>query len=546
MDNRKAQIGKHGMVATSQPLASQIGVDVLRQGGSAVDAAIAANAALGLMEPHMCGIGGDLFAIVWDAKAKQLHGLNASGRSPSGLSYESLLQRLQDEDCQKIPEDGLLPVSVPGAVCGWFELHRRFGSVPMASLLRPVIDYAENGFSVSPVIAGEWQRFSDRESVATQGDLHRLYKSDGLAPAEGDQFKNPQLAQSYRVIAEQGRQGFYQGDIAERIDRFMSAHDGFLSKDDLHAHKSEWVSPVSVNYRGYDIYELPPNGQGLAALQMFKLLQGFELHSQGALSAQSIHLMVEAKKLAFEDRARFYADPDFYRAPIEELLSDDYSKERLALISDKAAKQVFAGDPVLQKSDTVYLTTADSAGNMVSLIQSIFHPFGSGVVVPGTGFALQNRGLLFSLDSTHPNVYAPNKRPFQTIIPAFIMRDGKPFMSFGVMGGDMQPQGHVQVICNVLDFNMELQAAGDAPRWRHDGSTQPTDNIGDSLADGGELILETGFSDAAIEELLMRGHRISHEDQGMGFGGYQAIKCDGNGGYLGASERRKDGCAMGY
>jgi len=378
------------------------------------------------------------------------------------------------------------------------------------------------------------------------GDFDRLYKPADKAPAQGEQFTNPDLAESYRIIAGQGRHGFYEGEIAERIAQFMSEQNGFISKDDLSAHQSDWVSPLSVNYRGYDIYELPPNGQGLAALQMFKLLQGWDLHSSGAFSAESIHLMVEAKKLAFEDRAQFYADPDFCPAPIEALLSDSYRDVRAALISEHAAVEVRAGDPVLRQSDTVYLTTADSRGNMVSLIQSIFHPFGSTVVVPGTGFALQNRGLLFSLDPEHANAYAPNKRPFQTIIPAFIMHDGRPYMSFGVMGGDMQPQGHVQVISNILDFNMELQEAGDAPRWRHDGSTQATDNTGDRLSDGGELIMEAGFSDAAIEELTRRGHKICDEDMGFGFGGYQAIMCNGRGGYLGASESRKDGCAIGY
>jgi gamma-glutamyltranspeptidase / glutathione hydrolase len=546
MNKACAEVAEHGMVASSQPLASQIALDILKQGGTAVDAAITANAALGLMEPHMCGIGGDLFAIVWHAETEQLYGLNASGRSPGALTYDTLLTCLQDEDQQKIPIQGLLPVSVPAAVDGWFELHQRFGTIPFASLLEPVIDYAENGFCLTPVIADEWQRFSSGRSASSSGDFDHVYRPEGRAPAEGERYCNPQLAQSYRLIAEEGRSGFYEGEIAAAIDSFLSEHGGYLSKGDLAAHRSEWVTPVSVNYRGYDIYELPPNGQGLAALQMFKLLQGFDLASMGAMSPAAIHLMVEAKKLVFEDRARFYADPDFSQVPMQELLSDTYRDTRAALISDNAANQVFAGDPLLQRGDTVYLTCADSAGNMVSLIQSIFHPFGSAVVVPGSGFALQNRGMLFSLDPEHPNVYAPNKRPFQTIIPAFIMREGKPKMSFGVMGGDMQPQGHVQVISNMLDFNMDLQAAGDAPRWRHDGSTQSTDKVGDSLSDGGELILEAGFPDPLIQELSKRGHRISHEDKGMGFGGYQAIMCDGKGGYIGASESRKDGCALGY
>jgi gamma-glutamyltranspeptidase / glutathione hydrolase len=546
MTKRSLETGKQGMVATSQPLASKIALDVLKQGGTAVDAAIAANVALGLMEPHMCGVGGDLFAIVWDANTQKLYGLNASGRSPQALSYEILKKQLQEQGYEKIPVEGLLPVSVPGAVDGWFSLHQRFGCLPLSSLFEQVIKYADEGFRLTPVIAGEWNQYSDKPSLSSIGDFHQVYRPDGLAPAEGDLFRNPQLAETYRVILEEGKRGFYEGELAQRIGQFMSEHGGYLSRADLVAHNSEWVDPVSVKYRGYDIFELPPNTTGMAALQMFKLMEGFDLSNRTEPDPESIHLMVEAKKLAFEDRARFYADPDFNPAPIEELLSDEYNDIRRAGISDRAANLVSAGDPLLQRGDTVYLTTADANGNMVSLIQSIFHPFGSGVVVPGTGFALQNRGLLFSMDPSHANVYAPNKRPFQTIIPAFVMHQGKPHMSFGVMGGDMQPQGHAQVISNLLDCNMDLQAAGDALRWRHDDSTQPTDNVGDSLRDGGKLILEKGFPGSFIEELIKRGHKVSDNDGGFGFGGYQAIMCDGKGTYLGASESRKDGCAIGY
>ncbi len=546
MKKRGVETGKHGMVASSQPLASQIGLEILKQGGTAVDAAIAVNAALGLMEPHMCGIGGDLFAIVWDAHSEQLTGLNAGGRSPQGLSYAALLKRLQDDGRQKIPMEGVLPVSVPGAVAGWYDLHQRFGSMPVASLLQPAIDHAEKGFPLTPIIAEQWHRYAGRLSSSLPGDFRRVYLPDGRAPAAGETFCNPQLAESYRLIAKEGSRGFYQGEMAARIDAFMSGQGAYLSRRDLAAHESTWVTPLSVKYRDYDIYELPPNGQGLATLQMLTLLQRFDLASLGALNPESIHLMVEAKKLVFEDRARFYCDPDFGPTPVAALLSDVYRDERAALISEHAARQVCAGDPLLQQSDTVYLTTADRAGNMVSLIQSIFHPFGSGVVVPGTGFALQNRGMSFSPDPAHPNVYAAAKRPFHTIIPAFVMREGKPFMSFGVMGGDMQPQGQVQVISNILDFNMDIQAAGDAPRWRHEGSTQPTDNAGGSLADGGELMLEQGFPESLIQDLSQRGHRVTVDKDGQSFGGYQAIMCDGRGGYLGASDRRKDGCAAAY
>ncbi len=534
------------MVASSQPLASKIGLQILQQGGTAVDAAIAANATLGLCEPHMCGMGGDLYAIVWNAEDSQLYGLNASGRSPATLDFDTLQQRLQDEGYTSIPMQGLLSVSVPGAVDGWFELHKRFGSLSMEALLEPVIDAAENGFKVTPVIAGEWQQFSDREKVSELGSFHGTYRPQGRAPDNGELFRNPDLANSYRLIAQQGRAGYYEGELAEQISNFMKAEGGYLQRDDFSAHRSDWVSPLSVKYRACDVFELPPNGQGLAALQMLKMMDGFDFSSAGFQSVEAIHFMIEAKKLAFEDRARFYADPDFSPAPLQALISDSYARERAQLISTQAAQEVKAGDPILRQSDTVYLTTADNKGNMVSLIQSIFHPFGSAVVVPGTGFALQNRGLLFSMDAQHPNVYAPAKRPFQTIIPGFIMRDGKPFISFGVMGGDMQPQGHAQVISNILDFNMDLQDAGDALRWRHDGSTQPTGKLGESLQDGGSLVLEDGYPEALIRELEKRGHRLAADELGFGFGGYQAIMLNDSGGYTGATENRKDGCVMAY
>jgi gamma-glutamyltranspeptidase / glutathione hydrolase len=546
MSSSKSIAARHGMIACSQPLAAEIGLEVLKQKGTAVDAAIAANAALGLMEPHMCGVGGDLFAIVWEAKTQKLHGLNASGRSPVGLSYDILKECLQREGSEKIPMDGVLPVSVPGAVDGWFSLHQRFGSLPIARLFQDVINYAEQGFEVTPVIAKEWKQFSDKSALVSRGDFDLSYKPNGAAPETGNLFSNTALAETYRLIAQEGRRGFYEGELATSIEKFMSEQGGYLTRQDLAAHKSDWVDPVSVKYRAHDIFELPPNTQGMAALQMLRLLEGFELSNKAGLDAETTHWIVEAKKLAFEDRARFYADPAFKSAPIKELLSDDYNNERRQAITQHAANNVCAGDPILQRSDTVYLTTADSAGNMVSLIQSIFHPFGSGVVVPGTGFALQNRGSLFSMDPFHANVYAPNKRPFQTIIPAFVMYKGKPKMSFGVMGGDMQPQGHVQVLSNLLDFGMDLQEAGDALRWRHDDSTQPTDNVGDCLKDGGSLVVEKGFPQSIMQDLIERGHKVTDKDEGIGFGGYQAIMCDEDGGYIGASESRKDGCALGY
>ncbi len=532
-----------GAVASSQPLASEIGLEILRQGGSAVDAAIAVNAALGLMEPHMCGIGGDIFAILWEAGSARLSGFNGSGRSASALSREQLQAMLREQGLEQIPMHGPLAVSVPGAVDGWFELHERLGRLPMAELLAPAIYYAENGFEVTPVIAGEWQEFSSLLDGKVAGGFSKLYRPGSNAPAKGTSFRNPDLAASYAGIAEGGRDFFYRGELASVLASFMKEQGGYLSMQDFSTHQSSWVDTLSVNYRGYEVHELPPNGQGLAALQMFQMANCMNYSDMRPASADVIHSMVEIKKLAFEDRARYYADMDFADVPVEKLLSEDYCQQRLSRINDSAARVVEAG-PL--SSDTVYLTCADSEGNMVSLIQSIFHPFGSGVVAPGTGFALQNRGMSFSMDANHANVYQPAKRPFQTIIPAFIMRDGNPVMSFGVMGGDMQPQGHLQVISNIIDFDMGLQEAGDQPRWRHDGSSQPTGAVNDSLQDGGALVMEEGFEDEVITELERRGHKFANDDMGFGFGGYQAIRCADEGGYEAASESRKDGVALGY
>ena len=542
--SRSAVIAGNGMVATSQPIATDIGLSVLKKGGSAVDAAIAANAALGLMEPHMCGIGGDLFAIVWDEKEQQLHGLNASGRSPGSLDHAELSRRLRHLGTRRIPADSILSVSVPGAVHGWSTLHDRFGRLPFAELLAPAIHYAERGFPVSPVIAGQWQWAAAEISGTTAGAFDDLYTRGGQAPAVGDIFTNKDLARSYRLVADAGHKAFYQGELADRIVGFMKDNGGYINHADLQTHRSDWVTPVAVNYRGYDVFELPPNGQGIAALQMLKMLEGDNLAAMGFMNVDCLHLMLEAKKLVFEDRAKFYADPDFTEAQTGRLLSAEYSKKRRALIKHSAALRVRAGQGILRDGDTIYLTAADSAGNMVSLIQSIYHYFGSGFVIPETGFALQNRGMSFSMDPSHANVYAPGKRPFHTIIPAFVMKNGKPFMSFGVMGGDMQPQGHVQVLTNIIDFDMNVQLAGDAPRWRHNGSTEPTADVNEYLTDGGVVLLERGFPDQVVKELAKRGHHVQRAIDG--FGGYQAIMKAANSIYHGASESRKDGQAAGY
>lgn len=541
---RSAVIAGNGMVATSQPIATDVGLSVLKKGGSAVDAAITANAALGLMEPHMCGIGGDLFAIVWDEKEQQLHGLNASGRSSKSLDYGELAGRLRKLGTRYIPHNSLLSVSVPGAVHGWITLHDRFGKLPFAELLAPAIHYAELGFPVSPVIAGQWQWAASEISGNVPGAFDTVYTPEGKAPAVGDIFTNKDLARSYRLIADNGNKVFYQGELADRIAGFMQDNGGYIDHADLQAHRSDWIAPLAVNYRGYDVFELPPSGQGIVALQMLKTLEDDDLAAMGYMNVDCLHLMLEAKKLVFEDRAKFYADPAFTEVRTGRLLSAEYSKKRRSLIKDSAAVKVRPGEGILRDGDTIYLTAADSAGNMVSLIQSVYHYFGSGIVIPGTGFALQNRGLLFSMDPSHANVYAPGKRPFHTIIPAFVMKNDKPFMSFGVMGGDMQPQGHVQVLTNIIDFGMDIQLAGDAPRWRHDGSTMPIADASEYLTDGGIVLLESGFPDQVVKELAKRGHRIQRAADG--FGGYQAIMKADNGVYHGASESRKDGQAAGY
>jgi len=535
---RSEVIAPHGMAATSHPLATQVALDILQRGGSAVDAAIAANAALGLMEPTGNGIGGDLFAIVWDAQTEKLYGLNASGRSPRSLSLEWFVENGHTT----IPRYGPLPVSVPGAVDGWFELHGRFGRLPMKEILQPTIEYARNGHPVHETIVFYWA--VNLERLAEYPGFVEQMTIDGRVPEKGEMWKNPNLANTLERLANEGRDVFYKGDIARTIGEYMQANGGFLSYEDLAAHESEWVEPVSVNYRGYDVWELPPNGQGIAALQMLKILERHDVAAMGFGSADYIHLFLEAKKLAFEDRARFYADPGWMDVSVARLLSDEYAAERDALIDmGKAADAYPHGDPeVLREGDTIYLTTADRDGNMVSLIQSNFRGMGSGMTPPGLGFVLQDRGELFSLQEGHPNAFAPGKRPFHTIIPAFITRDGQPWMSFGLMGGDIQPQGHVQIVVNLVDFGMGLQEAGDAPRIFHQGSSEPT---GETMENGGTVALETGFDYESIRELVLRGHTIQ-ADVGK-FGGYQAIMRHPQfGTWFGASESRKDGQAAGY
>jgi gamma-glutamyltranspeptidase / glutathione hydrolase len=559
---RSEVLARHAMVCTSVPAATQMGIDILKRGGSAVDAAIAANATLGLMEPVSNGIGGDLFAIIYSAKENKLYGINGSGRSPLGLSYDQMkaeLEKLQKPPSPEsspspiegrlltIPPTGMLPISVPGTVDAWAELHKKFGKLKLSDDLAPAIRYAEEGFPVAELIAYYWG-FGPRLYKGLPGAFLETYTLDGKGrtPAKGDIFKNPALAKTLRLIGEKGRDVFYKGEIADKIDSFMRANGGFLRKLDFEKHTSTWVEPVSTNYRGYDVFELPPNGQGIAALQILNILEGFDLHAMGRNSSDTLHAMIEAKKIAWADRAKFYADPAFAKIPLAGLLSKKYATERRKLIDpNHAAKQVDAGNPALDQGDTIYMCTADDEGNMVSLIQSNYRGMGSGIVVPGLGFMFQDRGELFSMDPNHANVYAPGKRPFHTILPGFVMKDGKPWEAFGVMGGGMQPQGHVQVFTNQIDFGLNVQEAGDASRWQHEGDNEPT---GEKMTgSGGYVEVESGIPYETVRELRKKGHDVRF-DVG-GYGGYQAIKVemhDRQRVYVGASESRKDGMAAGY
>lgn len=531
--SRSEVIAQNGMVATSHPLATQIGLDILKNGGNAIDAAIAANIALGLMEPTGNGIGGDLFVILWDADSQKLYGLNASGPAPKSLSIDYF----KDNNLTKIPSYGPLPVTVPGAVDGWIKLHERFGSVKFKDLFTPTINYARNGFPITETIAFYLKSSSER--FKSYPNFKDVWMPDNNILSKGDLFKNPQLANTLEEISKSKRKSFYEGNIAKLMADFIKEQGGFLSTSDLANYHAEWVEPVSTNYRGYDVWELPPNGQGIAALQILNILENYDIKNMGLFSSDYIHHFVEAKKLAFEDRAKYYADPNFNKIDISYLISKDYAHKRMQLIdSKKSMLSVDAG--VLKDGDTIYLTTADKYGNMVSLIQSNYRGMGSGMVPPNTGFMLQDRGELFSLDVNHANALEGGKRPFHTIIPAFITKDNKPFVSFGVMGGGTQPQAHAQIVINLIDFDLNLQAAGDVARIVHTGSSQPTDEI---MTDGGLVNLESGFDLNIQNELKKYGHNIGNQ-KGL-FGGYQAIMLK-DGIYYGASESRKDGQAAGY
>lgn len=537
--SRSAIVARHGIVATSHPLAAQAGLDILKAGGNAADAAIAANAVIGLTEPMSCGIGGDLFAIYWDAKTSKLYGLNASGRSPYRLNREEFRKR----GLTQIPTAGPLPWSVPGCVSGWGALRERFGTRPLPELLAAAIRHAEEGFPLTDIIGSDWG--ASAYLLAKWPTTFATYFPGGRAPRIGELFRNPDLARSLRQIAESGPEAFYQGPIAAEIVAFSDANGGFFSARDFAEHRADWVEPISTSYRGYDVWELPPNGQGLAALQMLNLLEPHEIKKLGYNSARYLHLLIEAKKLAFADRARYYADPAFEQVPVAALLSKAYASQRAKRIDpQRAATDTPPGNPLLEQGDTIYLTVVDKDRNCCSLIQSNFYGWGSRVVPGKVGFVLQNRGAWFALDEKHPNRLEPHKRPFHTIIPAMVTRQGKPWLSFGVMGGDMQPQGHVQVLVNLIDFGMNVQAAGDAARVRHFGSAEPTGLPAEAA--GGSVAVESGIPLEVRKQLEALGHRITAGEAGD-FGGYQAILVDWEHGTLqGGSDPRKDGCAVGY
>lgn len=557
--SRSPVYGKNGMAATAQPLASQVALDILQKGGSAVDAAIAANAALGLMEPTGNGIGGDLFAIIWDPKTETLYGYNGSGRAPMGRDLQDLKSAIQElKQAHRIPADyegiashGSLSVTVPGTVDGWFAMHERFGSIPMSKILEPAINYARDGFPVSSVIAYYFERNLARfrqvaPMIEELDNAMTTYFEGGKAPAAGELFRNPDLANTLALLAEEGRSAFYSGKIAQTIDTYMNRIGGDLRLADLEAHRGEWVTPLGVDYKGYTLYELPPNGQGLAALIMLSILKNVDLTQWDRGSPEVLHYMVEAKRLAFADMAASFADPDFAEIPTQQLISDEYGKRQFQRIDPKRAANDYGPSQVLLEGegDTTYLTVADESGMMVSLIQSNYRGMGSGLVPDGLGFMLQDRGELFALTEGHPNVYAPGKRPFHTIIPAFLMQGDKPVMSFGLMGGGMQPQGHVQVLINWLDYGMDIQAAGDAARFLHDGGASSTNTPYQGY---GVLYVEPGVPEGSVARLREMGHQVEYNEAGAMFGGYQAIyKNPETGVYSGATEMRKDGTVTAY
>jgi gamma-glutamyltranspeptidase/glutathione hydrolase len=547
--SRSAAMGLSGAAGTAHPLATLTAIEILKKGGSAIDASIAANAVLGFVEPTSSGIGGDCYAMIWDPKLSKVVGLAGSGRSPKSLTLETARSRAKNG---ALPALGAVTVSTPGALDAWWTLHQRYGKLKWAELFEPAIHYCETG-SPTPQIIGYYIKrnlaafIRPGSGVEETANAAHTYAPNGKAPNEGDIRRNPDLAHTYRLIAEGGRDAFYDGPIARTIDAYFKRIGGWLSAEDLRDQHAEWGDPLVTNYRGVDVYGMAANTQGLATLQLLNIAENFDLRGMGFQSPQSLHVQIEAKRLAYEDRARYYADPHFAKIPYDFLNSKEYAKERAKLIHlDSILTPVHPGQAP-SHGDTTYFTVADKDGIMISQIQSNFRGMGSGLVADGLGFMFQDRGQLFSLQDGHPNIYAPGKRPFQTIIPGFATKDGKPWMSFGVMGGDMQPQGQAQIIINRVDYGLDIQAAGDSPRWHHEGSSQSMGEDAPGMGPLGVLHLEAGVPESTRQALIALGWPMGRSDGG--FGRYECIEHRMDGAdrvYSAASEMRADGCALAY
>ena len=547
--SRSAAIGCSGAAGTAHPLATQAAIEMLKRGGSAVDAAVAANALLGFVEPVSCGLGGDCYAFVWDPKTSKLEGMASSGKSPKSLSLETARARAKNG---VLPKLGAVTVSTPGALDGWWTLHQRYGKLKWAELFEPAIHYCESGAPVPQIIGWYIKRnmaifLRPGSGVEETANAVATYTPGGIAPNEYDVRRNPDLARTYKMIAVGGRDAFYGGPIAKTIDAYFKRIGGWLSRDDLREHHAEWVTPLVTKYRGVDVYAMGANTQGLATLQMLNIIEQFDMRGFGFQSPQSLQMQIEAKRLAYEDRARFYADPHFAKIPVNWLNSKEYAQQRAKLIQlDRILEPVHPGQAP-DHGDTTYFSTADKDGMMVSMIQSNFRGMGSGLVADGLGFMFQDRGELFSLQDGHPNIYAPGKRPFQTIIPGFASKDGIPWLAFGVMGGDMQPQGQTQIIVNRVDYGLDVQAAGDSPRWHHEGSSQTMGEDPPNLTARGILRLEAGVPTATRKALIALGWPMGESDGG--FGRYECIENRKQGPdrvYAVASEMRADAVALAY
>ncbi len=554
---RSPALGLYGAAGTAHPLATQIGIDILKRGGTAADAAVAINAVLGFVEPTSSGLGGDCFAFVWDPKTSKLEGMASSGKSPKGLSLETARARSRTVDGRKVlPTLGAVTVSVPGALAGWWALHQRYGKLPWADLFQPAIEACENG-SPTPQIIGWYIKRNlaafvrHGSGVEETANAMHTYAPGGRAPNENEVRRNPDLARTYRMIAEGGRDAFYDGPIADTVEAYFKRIGGWMTRADLREMQAEWPTPLQTDYRGTTVYAMGANTQGLATLQMLNIIEQFDMRGFGFQSPASLQIQIEAKRLAYEDRARFYADPHFAKIPIEWLNSKEYAKQRAKLISpNKILTPVYPGQAP-SHGDTTYFTVADKDGMMISQIQSNFRGMGSGLVADGLGFMFQDRGELFSLQDGHPNIYAPGKRPFQTIIPGFASRDGKPWLSFGVMGGDMQPQGQTQVIVNRVDYGLDVQSSADSPRWHHEGSSQTMGEDPAGLGPKGILRLERGVPSATQEALRTLGWSLEPTDGGFGrYEGIEVMHSDFAGHqdrfYAAGSEMRADGCALAY